>query len=477
MLAAAGAAAYDAGPVRRPARSRPAPLTSRLVPVRLADFLRTEHEVILTEWETFARSCAPWGESMDVAALRDHAALMLSAFADDLGARQTPAAQAAKALGRGAPAPGAGGTGANGGALGAAGRDAAGEVGGDAGGDAGGAVARAARHTAAGEHGAGRAASGFTVAQMTAEYRALRASVVRLWTATLDRALAARDVEDLTRFHEAVDQALAESLARFETEVGQAKETFLAILGHDLRTPLAAIQTSAAFLVDVGALPEAQRALAVRIGASADRSIAMVGELLDFTRSRLGGGIPVVTDAGDLLALVRDVVAEVQAAHPAHAIVLQVAGADGAPGDPAGAPLAARFDAARLSQALANLLGNAVQHGRPEGRITVTVTRPGAHGATQPPAHPAGGVATVAVHNEGVHIAPDQLDGLFNPLQSRGVRPLRAARGPTSSLGLGLYIAERIVHAHGGQLGVISAADAGTTFTVTLPADPAALRA
>jgi signal transduction histidine kinase len=406
--------------------------------MRLADFLRAQREPILVEWEAFARASAPAGDSMDVEALRDHAALMLAAFADDLDAAQTPGAQAEKARG------------ATTGAV----------------------TLAASRHSAAGEHGAGRAASGFTVGQMAAEYRALRASVVRLWTAAQGRALRAEDVEDLTRFHEAVDQALAESLVRFEARVEQAKETFLAILGHDLRTPLGAIRTSAAFLREAVALSEADRArLAGQIGASAARSLGMVGELLDFTRSRLGGGIPVARTESDLLALVREAAAEVAAAHPGRAVDVR------APGPPDDAPLRAHFDAGRLRQALANLLGNAVQHGD-AGPVTVTVNAgdgavdgaaDGAGGSD--PARVPGRVVTVAVHNGGAPIAAAQLDGLFNPLQSRAVRPVRAGDGPTSSLGLGLYIAERIVHAHGGHLAVTSDAAHGTTFTVTLPRD------
>jgi signal transduction histidine kinase len=400
--------------------------------VRLADFLRAQREPILAEWEAFARAGAPAGASMDVAALRDHAALMLAAFADDLDAAQTPDAQAEK--GRGAAAS---------------------------------AVARAAsRHSAAGEHGAGRAESGFSVAEMAAEYRALRASVVRLWTAAQGRALREQDLEDLTRFHEAVDQALAESLVRFEAGVEQAKETFLAILGHDLRTPLGAIRTSAAFLVEADTLPPAERArLAGQIGTSAARALGMVGELLDFTRSRLGGGIPVVRAQGDLLALVRAAAAEVAAAHPAGVIEVRT------PDRAEGAPLRARFDAARLSQALGNLLANAVQHGG-AGPVVVTVAADAGGGAGgADPDRPPGRVVTVAVHNGGAPMAAAQLDGLFNPLQSRGVRPARADRTPTSSLGLGLYIAERIVHAHGGRLAVASDAARGTTFTATLPRD------
>ena len=442
--------------------------------MRLAEFLRAEPEAILAEWEAFARSCAPSGDTMDVAALRDHAALMLEAFAADLDAPQTPAEQAAKALGQGAAAPP--------GAPASATPDQ--RVGAGAGETVRDAVERASRHTAAGEHGAGRAESGFTVARMTAEYRALRASVVRLWTAAQGRALDARDVDDLTRFHEAIDQALAESLVRFDARVEQAKETFLAILGHDLRNPLGAIQASAAFLQQPDVAPADQRALAARIAASAERSMRMVGELLDFTRSRLGGGIPVVKAETDLVALVRQAVAEVRANHPvgqpAPAIVLRAPGGDEPLPDPQAEPLLVPVDAARLWQALTNLLVNAVQHGAPGGTVTVTIG--GAAPATPVDAtdggstEVVGGVAddaepgvTIAVHNGGAHIAPAQLDGLFNPLQSRTVRPVRADRGPTSSLGLGLYIAERIVHAHGGQLAVASEVGAGTTFTVTLP--------
>ncbi|HEU4563660.1 MAG TPA: HAMP domain-containing sensor histidine kinase [Gemmatimonadaceae bacterium] len=406
-----------------PSARTTAPLTGRHpgTLMRLADFLRAHCEPILVEWEAFARSCAPAGRSMDVDALRDHASQMLAAIADDLAAAQNPRAEAERARGE--------------------------------------AVVAAARSSAAGRHGAGRAESGFTVAQMTAEYRALRASVVRLWTAAQGGALAAADVEDLTRFHEAIDQALAESLVQFETGVEQAKETFLAILGHDLRTPLGAIQTSAMFLLDKDAVAASERPLAAQIVGSARRAGAMVGELLDFTRSRLGGGIPVVRTEGDLLALVREAAAEVAAAHPDRIIDVRT------PDLPAGAPFRARFDAARLGQALGNLLGNAVQHGG-DGPVTVTIRAGGAETPSTP-----GRVVTVAVHNSGRPIAAAQLDGLFNPLQSRAVRPVQANRGPTSSLGLGLYIAERIVHAHGGHLAVTSGEEQGTTFTMTLPRD------
>lgn len=393
--------------------------------MRLADFIRAHRAPILAEWEAFARTCAPASGTMDVAALRDHADAMLTVFADDLATPQSQGVQAEQSKGLPSaedPHPDTG-TG-----------------------------------TAAGEHGAGRAASGYSMQQMVAEYRALRASVLRLWTLS-EGALAAEDIEDLTRFNEAVDQALAESVAQFEAGIEQAKETFLAILGHDLRTPLGAIQTSATFLLDVGAVAAPERPLAAQIAGSARRSVAMVGELLDFTRSRLGGGIPVVRAAADLRRLVGEVVAEVAAAYPDTSIRVDTgsdtgrdAGADpDAVGD---GGLSGHWDSARLGQALGNLIGNAVQHGAAGSPVTVTTRGDAAE-------------VHVAVHNAGAAIPPAQLDGIFNPMKARA-EP-RTARGPTGSLGLGLYIAERIVIAHEGRLVVESSVAGGTTFTVHLP--------
>ena len=374
--------------------------------MRLADFIRTNREPILVEWEAFARSCTPASGPMDVTALRDHADAMLMVIAADLATPQGRFAQAEKSKGRGPTEDG--------------------DV-----------------RTAAEEHGTGRAQSGFTVGQMVAEYRALRASVIRLWTKA-QGALDASDIEDLTRFNEAIDQALAESVLRYNQDVEQAKETFLAILGHDLRTPLGAIQTSATFMLETGDLEEPHRTLAARIGGSARRSVSMVGDLLDFTRSHLGGGIPVVREETDLGRLVREVVDEIAAAHPGRPIRVDTRVAQ-----------RGRWDAARLSQALGNLIGNAVQHGADGTTVTVDV-----RGAEER--------VTIAIHNRGAVIPPEQLDGIFNPMRTRRA-PRTAARGPTASLGLGLYIAERIVRAHDGRLDVQSSEAGGTTFTVHLP--------
>lgn len=375
--------------------------------MRLADFILANREPILAEWEAFARSCVPAGRPMDIAALRDHAGEMLTVIAAGLASPHTR-------LERDAPAK---------------------ERGGDSDGSA---------TTAAGQHGAGRARSGFTVDQMVAEYRALRASVIRLWTRA-EGALETGDIEDLTRFNEAIDQSLAESVASFNHNVEEAKETFLAILGHDLRTPLGAIRTSAAFMLESGALDDHHRTLASRIVLSAGRSVNMVGDLLDFTRTRLGGGIPIVPREMDLAAVVAEVAGEVGAAYPGSTIRADCDGEQRGSWDPE-----------RLSQALGNLVINAVQHATEHTEVQLQV-----RGSETE--------VTVAVHNRGAVISPGQLDGLFNPMKSRRGPRTAAARGPTGNLGLGLYIAERIITAHGGRLEVESSAPRGTTFTVHLP--------
>src|SRR5688572_29317583 len=186
--------------------------------LQLSEFILANRQPILAEWESFARSCTPASGSMDIAALADHANAMLTAIAKDLQTAQGGVEQAEKSKGN-APA----------------------EVDGQT--------------TAAEEHGAGRAESGFTVEQMVAEFRALRASVIRLWTKELSK-LGPDNIEDLTRFNEAIDQALAESVSRYTQDLDRSKEMFLAILGHDLRSPLGAVMMSAEFMLETAELEE-----------------------------------------------------------------------------------------------------------------------------------------------------------------------------------------------------------------------------
>lgn len=375
--------------------------------MRLAEFIESEREAILVEWEAFARTCAPASGVMDIAALRDHASEMLTVIADDLKTPQGHLAQAQKSKGQ------------------APDDDTAGA-------------------TAAEEHGAGRAESGFTVEQMVSEYRALRASVIRLWTKE-EGALQTGNLEDLTRFNEAIDQSLAESVSRYTQDLDRSKEMFLAILGHDLRNPLNAILMSASFMLEMRELREPNLTLTARIAKSAQRMNRMVGDLLDFTRSRLGGIIPVVRRDMNLEKAVRDTAEEIAAAHPHRTITVQ------SRGDTRG-----EWDCARISQVMTNLTGNALEHGSTGTAVSIVV-----EGDPDQ--------VRITIHNRGPAIPSRQLNGIFNPMKSQHAMQGGSASGPTGHLGLGLYIADRIVSAHKGRIHVDSTEALGTTFTVHLP--------
>jgi len=374
--------------------------------VRLADFIEANCEPILAEWVAFARTSAPSASSMDPTALRDHALQMLQTITRDLRTPQTGAEQLEKSHGKADT--------------------------GDGGPD-----------TPAAVHGAGRAGSGFTVGEMVSEYRALRASVIRLWTRA-NGSLTTVDLEDLTRFNEAVDQALAESITRYTFDVDRSKDMFLAILGHDLRSPLGAVQMASQFMLELGELREPNLTLTTRILRSAKRMNLMVGDLLDFTRSRLGSGVPIVRSPMDMEKAVRDAVEEITAANAESVIQLRTSG-----------DLRGNWDPARIAQVISNLLGNAVQHG--SAKTTITVSAVGDDKEV-----------VLRVHNRSPVIAASELPGIFGPFKR--LKSVEGARGgATSSLGLGLYIAERIVTAHNGTIEVASSEETGTAFTVRLP--------
>lgn len=373
--------------------------------MRLADFIENNSEAILAEWVSFAAASGPAGATMDLEALRDHAHAMLKEIVDDLRTPQTKAEQTEKSKGTSDSDP-------------------------------------ATPDTPAEVHGAGRAASGFTLSEMVSEYRALRASVIRLWTKQCG-SLTGADLEDLMRFNEAIDQATAESLTRFTQDLDESKEMFLAILGHDLRTPLGAIIMSSQFMLETGTLEKQHLELLSRMLRSARRMNEMIGDLLDFTRSRLGTGIPIVRQPMDLAKVARDSVSEIADAQPESMLEFN------ALGDSRG-----EWDAARISQLITNLLSNAVQHGSPKTPISMTL-----EGQAKE--------VVLRVHNSGPPIPTSELPGLFNPLKL--VRNGETSTHDSNSLGLGLYIAERIVTAHGGSIDVESSADAGTTLTVRLP--------
>ncbi|NOV23933.1 HAMP domain-containing histidine kinase [Cupriavidus necator] len=371
--------------------------------MRLADFILRDMARIVTEWEAFAATLMPAARHLDALALRDHAQQILSAVAKDLSTPQTRDAQREKSVGRAprlADAP----------------------------------------ETAAQTHALLRARHGFNINQMVAEYRALRASVLRLWIDACQPD--PPDVDDMIRFNEAIDQAVAESVSFFDIQAEQARNLLLGMLGHDMRSPLQTIQTTARFLAALNAGEKVSEA-ATRLIRSGARINALLDDLCDFNRTKLGLGINITPAGIDLALVFSDAVDQLRAAHPAHRIEFDVSG-----------DLRGLWDGLRLQQLLSNLVTNAVTYGAADAPVRVVLTGQDAE-------------VHVAVWNSGPPIDPQTLAQIFDPLK-RGPDP-HHKNAP--GLGLGLYIASEIARAHQGSIEARSD-PAGTVFEVRLPRHP-----
>lgn len=364
--------------------------------MRLADFIRRDMNTIVAKWEEFAATRLPAAHSMTRLELRDHAREILEAIATDLDTPQTREEQDLKSKGL-APF--------------------------------------SARETAAQTHAVLRARSGFDIRQLASEYRALRASVLSLWSDTI--APAAPDPGDVIRFNEAIDQALTESIGHFSDQVEQARNLLLGMLSHDMRTPLQAIQTTAAYLRRLNA-GEQVWAAAQRLIDSGKRVQLLLDDLMDFNRSNLGVGIPVTPEEVDLGRLCAEQLAELRAAHPGRDIELAVSG-----------DCHGRWDRRRLQQVVGNLAANALTHGDAGSAVRIVVSRVDSD-------------VQIEVRNRGSGLSSIDPRRLFEPL-ARG-----ADADPRSGLGLGLYIVREIARAHGGRVEA-RCADGETVFTVRLP--------
>jgi signal transduction histidine kinase len=298
--------------------------------------------------------------------------------------------------------------------------------------------------SAAHDHGLQRLADGFDLVQMVSEYRALRASVTRLWA---KQAIAFdQQALDMIRFNEAMDQILAESIERFTEKVGRDKDLFLAVLGHDLRNPLSAIKMGSALLLRSEAITARDHNSAVTISRSADRMGQMVSDLLDFTRTRLGARLPISAERCDLRRICNGIAEEMRTAHPDRSILVECNG-----------DCAGQWDASRIEQLVSNLIGNALQHGYRGTPVNIDLDGNQAE------------TVTVGVRNRGPVIPEWQRRSIFDPL-TRGVDPdVETDAEKRTSLGLGLYIAHEIASAHGGTIDLSSSELGGTAFHVVLP--------
>ena len=371
--------------------------------MRLAQFITGSSKRIISEWEEFARLHLPAASNMDLEQRRDHVAGMLTAIALDLDTAQTKGEQASKATGQD--------------------------------------DANVTSSTAANAHGTDRAATGFSPIDVVAEFRALRASVLRLWSEA-QRQFSREDLEEVTRFNEAIDQHLAESMATYSRDVERSKDLFLGVLGHDLRNPLGAIMMSATVMMTKEGPDWPQLKTAARILNAGTRMDGLISDLVDFTRTRLGTGIPIVRAEMDLESICRQAIDEITAFHPRCVVKFTASG-----------DLQGSWDSGRIGQALSNLCGNAFQHGTEDTPIDVMLRGE----ADQ---------VVLSVHNRGHRIPKSQLHDIFSPFKQ--LDPGSTKAKDARSIGLGLYIVQAIVTAHKGTIEVESAGS-GTTFTVKLP--------
>lgn len=373
--------------------------------MKLSRFIKEHSDEIITEWESFARTQLPAAVGMSDLALRNHAAYILKAIAQDIDSKQSAEQQYQKSKGQ-APATEGG-------------------------------------ESAAAVHGTLRHASGFTLLQLTAEYRALRATVMRLWLPKNGQAMD-ETTSEIVRFNESIDQALAESVVTYSDRVARTRDMFLAILGHDLRGPLATMGMAG----DLLKRPELSEERRLELGTKVDRNATlmrdMVDDLLGYARVQLGSTIPIKLVPFDLREICKTAIENSSAVYPDCRFHFNAKG-----------DLTGMFDGIRLHQLVTNLLLNAAQYRAKDTSVVLS-----AAGELN--------LFYIRVHNHGGVIPEESLESIFTPLTQLPIDGQDDPR-PKTSLGLGLFVAREIASAHGGAITVKSNEKEGTEFTVLLP--------
>jgi signal transduction histidine kinase len=367
---------------------------------RLPDFIRHNLNAIVEEWIKFARTRSPASDGMSRLALQDHVVDILNFIATDMESPQTGAEQVDKSHGLGD---------------------------------------QPFRETAAEIHSALRLAEGFDIDQMVSEYRALRASVIKQWVAQ-QKSLASTDVADLTRFNEAIDQAVTESVAHYTKTINNSRNLFLGILGHDLRNPIGAASMAARRMEQSATTDPKQAKVFSEIIRTTDRATRILDDLLDLTRSSFGADIPLKKSNTSMADLCEEIADELRGINERRQVEVALEG------DPEGF-----WDPVRMGQVLSNLMSNAIQYSDASSPITVTIL--GKDPKT----------VNVNVHNFGTPISARNQKIIFQSWMRGQVLEER------THLGLGLYVTKLIVESHGGEIAVTSDEKSGTTFTVQLP--------
>lgn len=286
----------------------------------------------------------------------------------------------------------------------------------------------------AGEHAALRFRTGYDLRQVVLEYQALRQTILTLYAQSQPPYTST--LRPVTSMDRSLDEAIGDAVDRFMDERDKARDVFVGILGHDLRTPLQTISIAAdLFLGRQDVLPPPFVAAATSAKRAAHRMERMIEDLLDFARGRLGGGIPITPTDANLRAVARGIVDELAAGHPDRSIAcLAVASGD----------FDGQWDAPRIGQAISNLVANAIEHGGDP--IEVETLDQGEH-------------VRVEVRNAGT--IPDEIRPTL-------LQPFHRGKSGTG-LGLGLYVVDEIARAHGGRVDIESTPERGTRVSLVLP--------
>ncbi|WP_439518426.1 ATP-binding protein [Hydrogenophaga sp.] len=374
--------------------------------MRLSTFISSNLDAILVDWVAFARQLQPPTGDIDEEGLLDHGRKILTKIAADMRMPESAEEQQDKSEGNSS-------------------------------------TASLAPNVPSRSHARQRRAQGFNIEELVAEYRALRATVLRLWAAS-SSSTRVEDLEDFTRFNEAVDQAIAESLQTFMAELDKARDLFLGVLGHDLRGPLSTISNIAT--ANLHFPPEVAQQSAVLLRSVAQMK-ALLDDLVEYAKHRLSATISIKPEDVHLGEFARNTLGEIAAIRNARLIDLKVTG-----------DLQGVWDARRLHQALSNLIFNALKYGSPDAPIIVILD------GTEL------SEVTMAVQNSGAPIPAHTLSMLFDPL-SRGTAQETGPGDESATganMGLGLYVVQEIVKAHGGTVEVASN-ESFTRFCLRLP--------
>ena len=371
--------------------------------MKFAHFIKSNKKEITDEWVKYARENISGVNKLKLEEVRDHIHQMLDRVVENMETSETDSQQEKKSKGNKEMLP--------------------------------------AESNAANSHGEQRAKIGFDILEVSSEFRALRASVLRLWEAKCEAEDWNTDFQDMIKFNEAIDELWMISLKRYNQKVDESKNWFMGILGHDLRNPLAAISGVQSILKLSGNISEKERSLLGRAGSSVKRMTELIDNLLELTNLRLGSGMTIKKSPVDLTKQTEKIVQELQLGYPEADIVIDSPG-----------PVQGEWDVLRLNQLMTNLITNALRHGKPGGTVAVKISAQGNE-------------AVFVVHNEG----PPIRESIMEMISTGKFSKTEGDSTQNDSYGLGLYIVKEIVNGHNGQLEVVSNGESGTTFKIILP--------